>query len=161
MMNRWWTDDEQMMSRWWADDNRWWADDERIMNRWWTDDEQMMNRWWTDDERIMSWWWADDELMMSWWAGLLTWAELLSLATELTLYVTIQIKREAKWLGDGWMDWIGLDLSQTTTTPRAPLYRAVLIMVTHCMLKVLCRHNSDFDSNGDGDGAPKRQTHVW
>ena len=26
-----------------------------------------------------------------------------------------------------WMDWIGLDLSQTTTTPRAPLYRAVLI----------------------------------
>ena len=25
-----------------------------MMNRWWTDDEQMMNRWWTDDE-LMVW----------------------------------------------------------------------------------------------------------
>ena len=36
-----------------------------------------------------------------------------------------QYPKEPKLPGFGWV--IGLDLSQTTTTPRAPLYRAVLI----------------------------------
>ena len=36
------------------------------------------------------------------------------------------------------MDWIGLDLSQTTTTPRAPLYRAVLKRTATMVFHLSC-----------------------
>ena len=123
MMNWWWTDDELMMNWWWADDeqmmNRWWADDEQMMSRRWTDDELMMNRWWADDELMMNWWWADDELL-SWATNLLDCLGYAKFVNNLDHLGTFKATCRMDWM-DGWMD-----LSQTTTTPRAPLYRAVL-----------------------------------
>ena len=133
-INQWWADDE-LLSWWWAAElmMSYWADDE-LMNTWcYNDNELMMNWWWTDDERMMNWWWADDEQVMNRWR-----VDVLNCWAELQIYLTtIRYTKcvnnldhlgtfKATCLMVGWIGW--MDLSQTTTTPRAPLYRAVLII---------------------------------
>ena len=120
-----------------------------MMNRWWADDEQMMNIWWADDEQMMSGWWAE----LCWATNLLDclgYAKCVNNLNHLgTFKATCRI---------GWMDGLdGLDLSQTTTTPRAPLYRAVLktslaralhktLMQPNCLLVLIPRGPSELCS---------------